>query len=321
MTPPHLPPEIWTEIAYFACTDGGKTAVSLLRVSKSISEAALIHAYTTVALTGTRSVQLFLNLVTDLTPTQRARIRDIYICQPALESDVSQDINAEGNNSIISNPDRPMGRLLQFLMPLVSPTMRSLALVTFSDVHRSADSSLMHALTIVPLHALRHLTFHTIDHSSMPRSSLPLPAVTHLHASCRNYSHLRWAMTNIVFLARSMSHLSQLSLYGLPSSLWTRTVLQVILGQAKVRDRLVLRAHVKSVRLLFEMPALASDDKDRVRDLQTFLESAVGQHRMLEFLGPEDRAPDTPEGWLAFWLGQVIDMPDGDAQTNTAVAD
>jgi hypothetical protein len=316
-----LPPEIWTEIAYFACTDGGKTAASLLRVSKSSSEGARIHAYTTVALTGRHSVEWFLNRVTHLSSTQRARIQDLYICQPALESDVSQDINSEGNKPVIFNTDPPMDALLQLLIPLVSPTLRSLALVTFSDDHYSAKTSPMHALTITPLHALRHLTLHAVNQQSIPRSSLSLPAVTHLHVSCQNYVRIKLAIRYITNLAKSMSHLSHLSLYGLPCSIWTRKSLQAILEKDEGRDWLMFAPHVESVRISIRTPAPTTVGEEPVEDFQTRLESAVGQYCTLEFLGAEDRVPNTPEGWLAFWLGQVIDMPDWDVQTNTAATD
>jgi hypothetical protein len=321
MASPHLPPEIWTEIAYFACTDGGKTAASLLRVSKSISEGALIHAYTTVALTGRRSVQLFLNRVINLTSTQRARIRDLYICQPPVKSYVSRDTNAEGNRSIFSNPDTPMSLLFEPLLPLLSPTLRSLALITFSNRGYSTEDSPMRALNITPLNALRHLTFHAMSYQSMPRFTLPLPAVTHLHASWRNYTHIKLALNAVTYLAEPMPHLSHLTLYGLVPTAQTRAALQVILGDDDGRDQWKLRAQVESVRISLRTPIQTPEDEDPVLDFQTDLESAVGQYRALEFLGAEYRVPDTPEGWLAFWLGQVIDLPDGDAQTNTADAD
>jgi hypothetical protein len=223
--------------------------------------------------------------------------------------------------SIISDPDPPMGRLMQLLMPLVSPTMRSLVLVTLSDDHRSAESSLMYVPTITPLHALRHLTIHAIDPRWTPMLWPRLPAVTHLHVSYRDYLPTRPAMTNIMFLAMAMSHLSHLSLYGLPSSGLARKILRVILGKDEGKVRWTLRAQVESVRLSFRTPAPTSEGEDPVQNLQTHLQSTVSQYRTLEFLGAEDRVPDTPEGWLEFLLGQVIDMPDRDVQMNTAVTE
>ena len=84
----HFPPEIWEQIFIFACTDSGRTGVSLSLVSRYFRNVSSSYQYQSVSLTRSKHIPLFRNTLSRA-PLKARRIKYLYVCCPNVFLDVS----------------------------------------------------------------------------------------------------------------------------------------------------------------------------------------------------------------------------------------
>jgi hypothetical protein len=298
-----LLPEIWTQIAHFACTDGGKTASSLLQVSRSVSDSVAIHAYTTVTLVGYLSVQSFLTRVASLTPNRRARIHNLFICKPVVDIAHPGESSSSLRGSttrVYSEPD--LTTLLHQLLPLISQTLRSLALISFTSAPLSV-ASIIYPLSIIHFPALQCLTLRSADYRPLPHPLL-LPVVSHLYAFCPDHS-----VKAIAGLTRKMPDLIRLTLSGINYTTRTRIALEEALHEKSRVYISAMDSHVDTVTIQAGDPAqLLHDDTESAQVFRTRLVAEVGGYRTIEFVDAEHLSFETADEWRALWLKHIMGL-------------
>jgi hypothetical protein len=169
-----LPEEIWEEIAFFTCADGGKTASALLRVSRAVAHGAELHVYTFVSLTGPHSIESFTNNIAQH-PDRCTRVRALFIAE---RDDGGRQAAA------VLRERRDIADKLPQLLSLVSPYLYSLALIRDNHFGVSADF-FTNIFLSVPLPALRFLILRTPGYREI-EDIRALHGLTHLYISVPN---------------------------------------------------------------------------------------------------------------------------------------
>ncbi|KIM39546.1 hypothetical protein M413DRAFT_447026 [Hebeloma cylindrosporum] len=86
----HVPPEIWEQIFTLACTDSGRTGVSLSLVSTYFHHISRLCQYQSVALTRSKHIPLFRHALSHA-PVEARRIKYLYVCCPNVFLDLSDE--------------------------------------------------------------------------------------------------------------------------------------------------------------------------------------------------------------------------------------
>jgi hypothetical protein len=84
----HVPPEIWEQIFIFACTDSGRTGLSLSLVSRYFHNVSRSYQYQSVSLTRSKHIPSFKNTLSHA-PLEARGIKYLYVCCPNVFLDVS----------------------------------------------------------------------------------------------------------------------------------------------------------------------------------------------------------------------------------------
>jgi hypothetical protein len=299
---PGLPSEIWEKIAFFACTDLGKTAAVLLRVSRTVAQGAELHAYTVVTLIGPRSITSFRNDIARHR-NRRARVRALFVAE-----------KDEGGRDVLAviRERKEMAKHLRPLLMLVSSSLKSLALINF----------IPRALSSVPLPALRSLTirgpgYHTIE------DICALYTLTHLHVHVHDrYGFKLFSRANpleaipiattrmpsIECVTLSMTKSISQAIFYLATSLQKerahcfRDRTSNAQSNRPVRFTVLDNSGCKRTGVACYHVQTRSDVQFKER-----LEREAGEgwdFRIIEM--PEPLKKDTPEGWRTFWLEHVL---------------
>lgn len=108
----HFPPEIWEQIFIFACTDSGRTGLSLSLVSRYFHNVSRSYQYQSVSLTRSKHIPLFRNTLAHA-PLEARRIKYLYVCCPNVFLDVSdgEDTDYVENSVAISGSSGSNGSM------------------------------------------------------------------------------------------------------------------------------------------------------------------------------------------------------------------
>jgi hypothetical protein len=297
-----LPLEVWSRIAYYACSDGGKTGTTLLRVSKTIARAAENHAYTTIALMGKGDVSSFIRCISRLPSYRRNSIQSLFV------SDAEYTYH-EGH----------MARLMHHLISLVSGTLRSLALISYKNYPGRVNDHLFLFMTDISLPALRFLTLRGVAKSFSLRNSR-FPALTNLHVYAPPHMFVDYISTFIAdHVAISMPNLEHLSISGFHRTNWTRAYLSHFLTLYQpdstapvVHPYGTLQESAREVSIFTRPPGNSLRGTEVNETQSTFittLNAGIGTNRLLEVIEmPDYVAADSAEGWRTFWLDVLVEM-------------
>jgi hypothetical protein len=322
-----LPPEIWSTIAFFACTDGGKTASSLLRVSKPIRHGAMAHAYDIVVLSGRRSTKSFSKLL-GRKPAIRPYIQFLFLSEvdPPGTPPVTSDLKVANNhpptdhftlndNSLKYPPIRVHFHIIR-LLEVVSPTLKVLAFIAL-NVGRFRIG-VISILNQVSMPALRSLTLHgTISEYGHLCS---VPSLTHLHISAHHMRFINY-MNLIAASSDGSPSLSHLTMSGISQVSRVREMLEQFLvdrpeghyTQWPYPRCARLPSWTRSVTLVTEpvtdRPLDEHNDgvPESLVQFWTSLKVQVKNDREFKIAPmPQALKSDSLHGWRAYWLHKVV---------------
>jgi hypothetical protein len=306
----HLPLELWNEIAFFACRDGGRTATSLLLVSKAIARAAEEHVYSIVALMGRRAVESFLALLAGLPPVRRARIHAVFVYDGNPTS--SSVIRKAGDTT---TPQITWRELMVRLVALVSSSLHTLALI--SNMSHVSHAHMFTMLKSLSLPALQSLTLRG-DYPFLLMAGAKFPALDHLHVHVPNGESAILRAERFVIGAVSLAtpRLRHLSLSGLPTTVETRRTITHFLSLDESTHITVslypgdLQKSVTQVTLFTRRPVPQCRERCTEEPRTSFeagLMIDVGEDRVVDVFGmPEYLLEDSAQGWRTFWLDIIL---------------
>lgn len=95
----YFPPEIWEQIFIVACTDSGRTGLSLSLVSRYFRNVSRSCQYQSVSLTRSKHIPLFRRTLSHA-PLEARRIKYLYVCCP----DVFLDVSDKEDSDYVASP-------------------------------------------------------------------------------------------------------------------------------------------------------------------------------------------------------------------------
>jgi hypothetical protein len=199
---PQLPSEVWAHIAWFACTDGGKTDAALLCVSRLVASGAAAHAFSIVVIAGSKHATQFI-LCFRHVPVERRRVRSLLI------GDGGGPYDRFLTKSTLHNS-------LPELLDLVSPSLEYLTLIP--------NKALTWTLGGICFPALRSLTVHPLHDDDGRRTyNLRMPKITHLHVTMMSYGYAAYMQFIIEAVSQSqcLSHVTLARYQRTPEALQT----------------------------------------------------------------------------------------------------
>jgi hypothetical protein len=150
-----LPSEVWTRIAFFACTDGGRMGAVLQQVSKLVAHGTAVHKNGVVMLLSAVQARLFYDYI-------------------SLTEPVFQHVDSLLIGAVAIIEYSPLNELNLTRVPAILnllPYLRSLTLFLSSQVSRHNVESSINSSTIVHLPHLESLNVHGQQY--LPYFSVP----------------------------------------------------------------------------------------------------------------------------------------------------
>ncbi|KAJ7121291.1 hypothetical protein C8R43DRAFT_76735 [Mycena crocata] len=119
-----IPPEIWSDVFCFACTDDGSTGRALSTVSRAVHTISKPHKYQSVCAVGRNQLLKLLEVLSVLSPSAR-KVRYFFVAglDESLDRE-SPDINLAGNRRQL--PVDTVEKVLPQILDLLSPNLLAL---------------------------------------------------------------------------------------------------------------------------------------------------------------------------------------------------
>jgi hypothetical protein len=198
-----LPNELLSSIFALACTDGGKSASVLRRVSRRIQLTAEVYRFRAAAVAGAVEIAALVNALENCSPEQRI-IQHLFVSDKAPSRPHISP--ADGSQLPPSNADyvaqAHLSPLIHALVQYGAPHLLTLTIIT------SCGDKLGGALAGTYLPQLHTLTLHEQLRVSL-EAHLHLPRVCVLNISLRSYDS-----NQLESLVRKCPALEQVRVYG-----------------------------------------------------------------------------------------------------------
>ncbi|KAF4577058.1 F-box domain-containing protein [Pleurotus pulmonarius] len=181
MALPGPPPEIWMEIFYLACTDGGNTGRALSLVSRACSECSRRSKFRSIALTGIRQLSTFVDVLQSLDPcyrnTENLFVSNYTMPTSSQSAEALQAIEVVDRRRLIhwtepSDEEARWSEKLSCLLHILRLHLRNLAV--HGNVPRTCN------LLTIELPNLLELSIHTPIVNLFPTPSKTLPQLQYL---------------------------------------------------------------------------------------------------------------------------------------------
>jgi hypothetical protein len=211
------PPEIWTEVFAFACTDGGYTGRALSMVSRDVHLISKPLKYQSVCVVGPKQLLKLLAVLSELSPGARG-VKSLFVAALDESKDV-EDGSTERHRRFQAHSGRDVAeQALCRILHLVSPSLLTL------HIHRTTISR-PSLLVEMDLPVLANLTLHGPFKSTHPASVRPrtFPSLRKINIYHFAY-HPEKFLQHILHAAPLLTHLR------VPQSSFSPYAIQVALG-------------------------------------------------------------------------------------------
>ncbi|KAJ7353412.1 hypothetical protein DFH08DRAFT_774426 [Mycena albidolilacea] len=293
-----IPPEIWTEVFAFSCTDDGCTGRALSLVSRAAHLVSKPLKYQSIVVTGFHELLKLLAVLCELPPGER-RVKYLFVGGLDDSKDFEDpDRRAElqrrldGDPNAVDIAEKTLGQILR----LVAPSLVAL------HIHCTTISrpSLFPEIEF-PL--LAELTLHGPFQSLLPTSLRPLSSLRRVQIHHLSY-HPANFLQQIVHTAPSLTHLR------VPQGSFTPYAIQVALGilqpVASDPEAVRLPENLKELVVELDTARCADGSAGNIRAnqfLRKFRKIADGDSRV--------RLVDGRSDWMGVdeakreWLGEI----------------
>ncbi|KAJ7045991.1 hypothetical protein C8F04DRAFT_939810 [Mycena alexandri] len=196
-----IPPEIWSEIFSFACTDDGSTGRALSRVSRAVQIISKSSKYQSICVLGPNQLLKLFGLLSALSPRAR-KVKYLFVaCLDECAEFGGADHGAQTIRQFYLNTEmNATGQALEQLLQLVSPSLVAL------QIHRTKIYR-QSVLLDMEFPVLSELTLHGPFKSTDPRPPECLfPNLRRIHIH-HFVHHPTQFLQQIVRVAPKITHL------------------------------------------------------------------------------------------------------------------